>query len=115
MSKFSEAELTFLRNERLLGRVATVGRDGAPHVTPVGMWSVGDDEATIEVRGSDFASTKKFRDVLRTGVAAIVIDDVQPPWHPRAVEVRGRAEAVDGPEPIIRIHADRVVSWGLTD
>lgn len=28
-------------------------------------------------------------------------------------EVRGRAEALAGDQPLIRIHADRIVSWGL--
>jgi pyridoxamine 5'-phosphate oxidase family protein len=52
--------------------------------------------------------------VARTGRAAIVIDDVRPPWRPRGVEVRGRAEAIVEP-PMIRIHAERIVSWGLDD
>jgi pyridoxamine 5'-phosphate oxidase family protein len=60
--------------------------------------------------------SKKFRDVARSGRAAIVIDDLAStdPWHPRAVEVRGRAEAIDGSRPVIRIHPERIVSWGLT-
>jgi NAD(P)H dehydrogenase (quinone) len=59
--------------------------------------------------------TKKFRDVAATGRAAVVIDDVLPPWRPRGVEVRGRAEAIEGPPAVIRVHPDRVVSWGLGD
>jgi pyridoxamine 5'-phosphate oxidase family protein len=109
---FTEAELTYLRTERLLGRLATVGSDGTPHVTPVG-WRLGPGERGIEITGRNFAATKKFRDVARTHRAAIVIDDVQPPWRPRGVEIRGRAEAIDDPEPLIRIHPDRIVSWGL--
>ena len=88
MSAFSDEELRYLRNggQRRLGRLATVG-----------------------------AETKKFRDVARSGRAAIVIDDLAStdPWRPRAVEVRGRAETVEEPRPLIRIHADRIVSWGL--
>jgi pyridoxamine 5'-phosphate oxidase family protein len=57
--------------------------------------------------------TKKYRDVARSGRAAIVIDDVAPPWQPRGVEVRGRAEPVEKPTPLIRIHPERVVSWGI--
>ena len=30
----------------------------------------------------------------REGRAAIVIDDVLPPWRPRGIEVRGRAEVL---------------------
>jgi pyridoxamine 5'-phosphate oxidase family protein len=116
MSAFRAAELAFLqdRARRRLGRVATVGADGTPHVVPVG-WRYDPERDAIEVGGHHLARTKKFRDVARTGRAAIVIDDLASvdPWRPRAVEVRGRAEAVSGPAPIIRIHPDRVVSWGL--
>jgi pyridoxamine 5'-phosphate oxidase family protein len=114
MSVFTEAELTFLRTTRLLGRLATVGQDGMPHVTPVG-WSLAADGEVVEVGGIDLPRTKKFRDVARTHRAAIVIDDVLPPWHPRGVEIRGRADAITEPTPLIRIHPDRVVVWGLDD
>jgi len=116
MSTFSKEELDYLQGERRLGRIATVGRDGTPHVTPVG-WSLDAEQDAIDVGGRDFASTKKFHDVERSGRAAIVIDDLlsTDPWRPRGVEVRGRAEAVDSDRPHIRIHADRVRSWGLED
>ena len=70
---------------------------------------------TIDVTGNELERTKKFRDVARTGRAAIVIDDLASvsPWRPRAVEVRGRAEALRAPEVLIRIHPERIVSWGL--
>jgi pyridoxamine 5'-phosphate oxidase family protein len=112
MSAFTGAESTYLTSERRLGRLATVGSDGTPHVTPVG-WRLDPDIEVIEITGHNFASTKKFRDVARTGRAAIVIDDVLPPWRPRGIEIRGRAAAVDQPEPLIRIHPDRVISWGI--
>ena len=114
MSAFTDTELTYLTGERHLGRLATVGPDGMPHVAPVG-WSYNADLGTIDIGGVDFARSKKFRDVSRTGRAAIVIDDVLPPWRPRGVEVRGNAEAIDQPEALIRIHPTRIVSWGLED
>ncbi len=114
MSVFTDRELAFLRGERRLARIATVGPDGMPHVTPVG-WSLAGDADTVQITGHNFAATKKFRDVARTGRAAIVIDEVLPPWQPRGVEIRGRAEAIEQPEPHIRIHPKRIVSWGLTD
>jgi pyridoxamine 5'-phosphate oxidase family protein len=112
VSAFSDAELAYLNSERRLARIATVGQDGTPHVVPVG-WTYNPDQDTIDVGGRDFAATKKFRDVARNPRAAIVIDDVLPPWQPRGVEVRGRAEALDGPQPMVRIHPERIVSWGL--
>jgi pyridoxamine 5'-phosphate oxidase family protein len=109
---FTDAELAYLQGERRLARLATVGADGTPHVTPVG-WSYNAELQTIDVGGRDVAATKKFRDVNRTKRAAIVIDDVLPPWSPRGVEVRGGAEALEGPPALIRIHPRRIVSWGL--
>jgi pyridoxamine 5'-phosphate oxidase family protein len=114
MSSFSEAELRFLRGGRRLARVATVGQDGTPHVTPVG-WSYNEELDTIDIGGRDFEQSKKYRDVRRSGRAAVVIDDLAStdPWRPRGIEVRGRAEAVAEPQPLIRIRPDRIVSWGL--
>jgi pyridoxamine 5'-phosphate oxidase family protein len=112
VSIFTEAELHYLQQEQRLGRLATVGRDGMPHIAPVG-WRLDPDAATVVITGRDFAATKKFRDVASTGRAAIVIDDVLAPWQPRGVEIRGRAEAIDRPEPHIRIRPTRIVSWGL--
>ena len=114
MSVFSEAELRYLAGGQQLGRIATVGADGTPHVVPVA-WIYNAVRDTIDVGGSGLEETKKFRDVARTGRAAIVIDDLAStdPWHPRAVEVRGRAEAIALPTPLIRIYPERIVSWGL--
>jgi pyridoxamine 5'-phosphate oxidase family protein len=114
VTAFNRSELDYLLGERRLARIATVGKDGTPHVVPVG-WSYNSVHDTIDVTGRDFDRTKKFRDVVRAGRAAIVVDDLAgtDPWEPRGVEIRGRAEAVREPRPLIRIHADRVVSWGL--
>jgi pyridoxamine 5'-phosphate oxidase family protein len=123
VSAFSDVELAYLRGERSdgspgltwrrrLGRLATVGPDGMPHVVPVG-WSLDRDAETIVIGGTDLIRSKKFRDVLQTGRAALVVDDVLPPWHPRGIEIRGRAEAIPGGRPRIRIRPVRIVSWGL--
>jgi pyridoxamine 5'-phosphate oxidase family protein len=114
VSAFSDAERRYLAGGRQLGRLATVGADGTPHVVPVAyIYNAARD--TIDVTGAELERSKKFRDVARSGRAAIVVDDLasEDPWRPRAVEVRGRAEAISLPTPLIRIHPDRVVSWGL--
>ena len=109
---FTESELTYLRAERRLGRLATIGADGTPHVAPVG-WSLDSETGVIEIAGHNFAATKKFRDVARSGRAAIVIDDVLPPWQPRGIEIRGSAEAVGGDNPRISIRPERIIAWGI--
>jgi pyridoxamine 5'-phosphate oxidase family protein len=85
-----------------------------PHVTPTG-WSCNPDLDTIDVAGMNLARTKKYRDIRRTSRAALVIDDVLPPWRPRGVEIRGHADAIRDPEAAIRIHPERIISWGLED
>ena len=83
-------------------------------MAPVG-WRHNADLDTIDVTGHALERTKKFRDAARSGRAAIVVDDLASvdPWRPRAVEVRGRAEALRAPEALIRIHPGRIVSWGF--
>lgn len=123
MANFSAAQLEYLSSQRL-GRLATVGKDGMPHVTPTSFRHNPELDA-IDVGGRGIAASKKYRDVAREGRAAIVIDDVEPPWKPRGIEIRGRAETQltggDGfgrrgfdPE-VIRIWPDRVRAWGIED
>ena len=114
MSVFTEAERRYLVGGRQLGRIATVGVDGTPHVVPVA-WIYNAVRDTIDVGGHDLAHSKKFRDVARTGRAAIVVDDLEStdPWRPRGIEIRGGGEAIALPTPLIRIHPERIVSWGL--
>jgi pyridoxamine 5'-phosphate oxidase family protein len=111
---FNRAELDYLAGGTQLGRLATVGADGTPHVVPVSFLYNAVRE-TIDITGYELERTKKFRDVKRSGRAAIVVDDLRStdPWHPRGVEIRGRGEAIALPTPLIRIHPERVVSWGL--
>ena len=114
MSVFSEAELRYLAGGRQLGRIATVGPGGTPHVVPVA-WIYNAARDALEIGGYELEHSKKFRDIARNGRAAIVIDDLESidPWRPRGIEVRGRGEAISMPTPLIRIHPERIVSWGL--
>jgi pyridoxamine 5'-phosphate oxidase family protein len=114
VSVFREAELRYMAGGQQLGRLATVGADGTPHVVPVSYIYNAVRDA-IDITGNELEHTKKFRDVVRSGRAAIVIDDLAStdPWHPRGIEVRGRGEAIAMPTPLIRIHPERIVSWGL--
>jgi pyridoxamine 5'-phosphate oxidase family protein len=87
-------------------------------------FSYNPDLETIDIGGHNFGARKKYRDVQRNPWAAIVVDDLvsTDPWTPRMLEIRGRAEAVaEGgaalrpgfDDEIIRIHPERVVSFGL--
>src|SRR3954471_11262419 len=69
MSVFREGELSYMAGGRQLGRIATVGADGTPHVVPVG-WIYNAARDAIDIGGHELDRTKKFRDVARTGGAA---------------------------------------------
>jgi pyridoxamine 5'-phosphate oxidase family protein len=124
MSHFTDAQIAYLRSQKL-GRLATIGPDGAPQVRPVG-FAVDAGTGTVDIIGRDNPGTQKWRNVARDGRVAFVVDDVAPGggWHPRAVEVRGRAEilpdstspAFPGSRPgVIRIHPERVLAFGIED
>lgn len=122
MSHFTAAEIAYLQSQRL-GRIATVGPDGQPHVVPVG-FRYNPELDTIDIGGHDFAKRKKYRDVQRNPRVAFVVDDLASvsPWRPRMLEIRGTAEVLgSGGDHVIpgfdqemfRIHPRRIVSVGI--
>jgi len=119
MSGFTEREVEYLRDQRL-GRLATVGASGRPHVVPVGL-RLNPELGVVDVGGRNLGRTKKFRDAEETGRVALVVDDVLPPWRARGVEVRGRAKVFGDGEAagagfggeLIRIFPERIVGWGI--
>ncbi len=117
MSGFSDAELAYLLQRRRLGRIATVGVDGTPHVVPVG-WRYNAELDTVDISGRRFSATKKFRNAKANPRVTFLIDEVLPPWRPRAVMIQGLATTLEGGadrEAMIRITPQRVISWGLDD
>ena len=121
-SAFTPEEIAYLQNQRL-GRIATLGPNGQPHVVPVA-FRYNPDTDTIDVGGHGIARGKKWRDVQHHPKVAIVIDDIASykPWKVRGVEVRGEAEELmSGGTSIrpgfdaemFRIKPNLVVSWGL--
>ncbi len=124
-SAFTPDEIAYLQSQRL-GRLATVGPDGQPHVVPVG-FRYNPATGTIDIGGHNgFTKRKKFRDVQRNPRVAFVIDDIRSvnPWRVRGIEIRGEAEVLEtggqdiGPgfDPeMFRIRPKRVISWGLEE
>ena len=122
MSVFTDKELEYLASQRL-GRIATTGQDGQPHVVPTS-FRHNPDADSIDVGGMRMSQTKKVRDIRRTGRASIVVDDVLPPWSPRMIEIRGTAEVIESggkafgdnfEDVIVRIRPTRIVSFGIDE
>lgn len=120
MSSFREAEIEYLQNHRI-GRVATIGRNGDPHVVPL-RYRYNSELEVLDLLGGGMGTSKKYRDAAATGRIAFVVDDISEEGKPRGVEVRGRAEAVaeggdtimPGVDPqFIRITPTYVASWGI--
>jgi pyridoxamine 5'-phosphate oxidase family protein len=121
MGRFSASESAYLlRND--LGRLATAGNDGQPHVTPV-TYQFDSETGSVIIPGFD-ADSKKYRDLRENPRAGFVVDDVVSlePFEARGVVVRGDVELFeDGGEKHsesigghwLRIRPKRVVSWGL--
>jgi pyridoxamine 5'-phosphate oxidase family protein len=110
---FTEAERAYLTDQRL-GRIATASASGQADVAPVTFALSGND---VLVGGLDITKTRKYRNVLATGNAAFVVDDLATvdPWQPRGVKVHGTAviEAAGNGKPRIRITPTTVWSWGI--
>jgi pyridoxamine 5'-phosphate oxidase family protein len=92
---FTPNEIEYLKGQPL-GRLATVGPGGRPHITPVGVF-YDPQTQTIVVgghAGTNMAASKKFRDAERHPEVAFAVDDLASidPWSPRGIEIRGRAE-----------------------
>ena len=121
MSHFTTAEIEYMQSQRL-GRLATVNASGEPHVVPVS-FRYNAELDVVDIGGHGLSQSKKFRDILENANAAFVVDDVLPPWQPRFLEIRGRAEQVfEGGEKfgagfnpeMIRIFPRRIISFGLS-
>jgi pyridoxamine 5'-phosphate oxidase family protein len=122
MSVFSPSEIKYLQTQRL-GRRATVGPNGQPHLVPVAFrYNPGLD--TIDIGGHDFAKRKKYRDVQTNHNVAIVVDDIASlnPWKVHGVEIRGEVEVLPtgGTEilpgfapQMFRLRPKRIISWGV--
>jgi len=114
MSLFTEAEITYLTTERLLGRIATVGRDGMPHIAPVG-WAFDEDGEVVEVGGHNLAATKKFKDVAQDRSRRD--RDRRRPATLETSRSRDQSSCRSrrGSRAGYKIYPERIVGWGLDE
>jgi pyridoxamine 5'-phosphate oxidase family protein len=124
VSRFRAGEVDYLQGQTL-GRLATVGPDGQPHVIPV-TYQFNADEDAIDIGGIDFAGGKKWHDMQGNPKVTFLVDDrLTGPPRARAVEIRGTAELHEtggsaiNPrfpnfvEQFVRIRPTHIVSWGM--
>ncbi len=75
MVTLSDEQKEFLLYGTRTGKVATVRKDGRPHVVPV--WFVLDDDTLVFTTGS---KTSKAASIRRDARVAICVDDETPPY-----------------------------------
>lgn len=122
MTVFTPDEIEYLSAPHM-GRLATIGKDGRPHITPVTyVFNVAED--AIDIGGINFADTKKWRDAKGNPKVTFLVDDASPDGA-HAVEIRGDAELHEtgggaiNPrfpnfvEQFIRLRPTHIVSWGM--
>jgi PPOX class probable F420-dependent enzyme len=80
----------FLMAGTRTGMLATVRRDGSPHVAPI--WFVLDGDDVVLTTG---ATTTKGRNLRRDPRACLAVDDPRPPFG--FVRIDGEAELSDDP------------------
>jgi PPOX class probable F420-dependent enzyme len=86
----------FLASGTRTAKVATVARDGQPHVMPV--WFVLDGDELVFTTGQD---TLKARHLRRDSRIALCVEDDEPPFA--FVSVRGQAKLIQ--------EADDLLEW----
>jgi pyridoxamine 5'-phosphate oxidase family protein len=122
---FTEAEYLFL-SSHTLGRLASIGPDGAPQIHPV-VFRVDPVGDSIEIGGPLLHETQKFRNIKRDPRVSLVVDDQAPGpvgsggQTARGLEIRGSAELSQPTQPltagfgtdVIRIRPALIVAWNL--
>ena len=109
---FTEDESAFLSLNGM-ARVATVSPDLQPHVVPV-VYEF--DGTSFYFSGWNLEKSLKFRNIVQNSRVAMVFDDLASvnPWHPRGIEIRGRAEvAYASGKPYVKVVPSTKTSWGL--
>jgi pyridoxamine 5'-phosphate oxidase family protein len=121
---FTDAEYAYLAGHPL-GRLATIGPDGAPQVHPVALW-LNEAHGTVDIGGPALAKSQKYRNLQADPRVSLVVDDqAETPNRigqtGRGIEVRGRAEIVMLDPPLIagfsnetlRIRPHRIIAWNI--
>jgi len=101
-----EERRAFLLHGTRTAIVSTVRADGRPHAAPV--WFTLDGDDIIFNTG---AGTVKGRNLARTGLAALTVDDAEPPFG--FVTMGGTVELADNPPEVTELDGRELVVSGF--
>ena len=105
MSKMSKTEVRrFLKKDTFTGKLATVKKDGSPHVVPI--WFVldyrNDKDTSGNIYFTTFSGSVKAENIQRDNRISICIDDQTPPFS--FVTIYGTAK-------LYRYKQKQVLKW----
>jgi PPOX class probable F420-dependent enzyme len=100
MATLSDEQKEFLLHATRTGKLATVRKDGRPHVVPV--WFVLDGDALVFTTGGD---TVKAANIRRDARVTLCVDDETPPYA--YIMVEGTASLHDDSEAL-KLWATRI-------
>jgi PPOX class probable F420-dependent enzyme len=101
MAEMSKKEIRkFLIQGTLTGKLATVKKDGSPHVVPI--WFIPDDDNNGDIIFTTGSTSVKARNIQRDNRVSICIDDQTPPFS--FVTVYGIAK-------IQKFNQNEVLKW----
>ncbi|GAB2988227.1 pyridoxamine 5'-phosphate oxidase family protein [Nocardioides montaniterrae] len=96
--RMNEAEVADLLAENLKVQVASVGPDGAPHLTTL-FYVVRDGSIAFWT----YAASQKIRNLERDPRVSVLVEDGTDYFELRGVSIQGRAEIVRDPDQIFAI------------
>ncbi|SDJ73561.1 pyridoxamine 5'-phosphate oxidase family protein [Nocardioides sp. YR527] len=123
---FTHAEFEYL-TAHPLGRLATIGPNGAPQAHPVAFW-LHPDGRFVVMGGPELSKSQKFRNIKADPRVSLVVDDQSATPNPigqtgRGIEIRGRALIVTTDPPLIpgfspetfQLHPRRIITWNIEE
>lgn len=124
MGFLTEKEKEYLQTQQL-GRLATSGKTGVPHVVPTG-FHLDPDTDSIKFGGHAYRGQDRLyiRHLMINPHAAFVVDDLvtEPTWTPRGVTLKGSVRIHEtGGESLgpgfgprwVELDPNWVASWGI--
>jgi len=95
----TDEEVTAFLNETSILQVATIGRDGAPHLAP--MWFVMDGDSIVF---RSFTRSQKIVNLVRDPRLTVLTEDGDAYAELRGVMIKAEARLVDDPAYVLGIY-----------
>jgi PPOX class probable F420-dependent enzyme len=104
----TDEEVTAFLNEASILQVATIGRDGTPHLAP--MWFVLDGDSIVF---RSFTRSQKIVNLTRDPRLTVLVEDGDAYAELRGVMIKGEARLIDDPAYVLGIYGRLAAKYTL--